>query len=50
MCCRELAASFDGREKAMRQAEAGIAKRQEQLDTMIAEYNEKITKLRSVMG
>lgn len=47
---RELAASFNGREKAMRQAEAGIAKRQEQLDTMIAEYNEKITKLRSVMG
>ena len=47
---RELAASFEGREKAMRQAEAGLAKRQEQLDAMISEYNEKITKLRSVMG
>lgn len=46
----ELATSFSGREKAMRQAEAGLTKRQEQLDAMIAEYNEKITKLRSVMG
>lgn len=46
---KELANSFAGRDKAVRQAEQSIEIRQKQLDALIAEYNEKITKLRSVM-
>ena len=47
---RELATSFEGREKQLRQAEESIQVRQKQLDAQIAEYSEKIAKLRSVMG
>lgn len=47
---KALAASFDGREKQLRQAEESIQVRQKQLDAQIAEYSEKIAKLRSVMG
>lgn len=47
---QELADSFSGREKILRQGEDGLRVRQEQLDALISEYNEKVTKLRSVMA
>ena len=47
---QELAESFSGREKILRQGEDGLRVRQEQLDALISEYNEKVAKLRSVMA
>ena len=47
---QELADSFSGREKVLRQNEDGLRVRQEQLDALISEYNEKVAKLRSVMA
>lgn len=47
---KQLVASYEGREKAIRQAEDGIRVRQEQLDALVSEYNEKVAKLRSVMA
>ena len=47
---QELADSFSGREKILRQGEDGLRVRQEQLDALISEYNEKVAKLRSVMA
>ena len=46
---QELADSFSGREKVLRQSEDGLRVRQEQLDALISEYNEKVAKLRAVM-
>lgn len=46
---QELADSFSGREKVLRQSEDGLRVRREQLDALISEYNEKVAKLRSVM-
>lgn len=45
-----LIKSHDGREKKLKQGEDGLAVRQKQLDALIAEYNEKVAKLRSVMA
>lgn len=47
---QELVDSFSGREKILRQGEDGLRVRQEQLDALISEYNEKVAKLRSVMA
>lgn len=47
---QELTDSFSGREKVLRQGEDGLRVRQEQLDALISEYNEKVAKLRSVMA
>lgn len=44
-----LAKSFDGRDKALRQAEEYAVRKQAKLDTLIEEYNAKLNKLRSVM-
>lgn len=46
---QELADSLSGREQVLRQSEDGLRVRQEQLDALISEYNEKVAKLRSVM-
>lgn len=46
---KDLVDSFEGREKILRQSEDGLRVRQEQLDLLISEYTEKVTKLRSVM-
>lgn len=47
---KELAAGFAGRDKALKQAEANMVVGQAQLEASIKEYNEKLTKLRSVMN
>lgn len=47
---KELAASFSGRDKALRQQETQIAELRATLANSIAEYEEKLTKLRSVMN
>jgi len=44
-----LAASFATRDKAITNAEAEITAKQTELTALIAEYNEKIAKLKSVM-
>ena len=46
---QELADSLSGREQVLRQSEDGLRVRQEQLDALISEYNEKVAKLRAVM-
>lgn len=46
----KLVASQAAREKALKQGEDGLRVRQEQLDALISEYNEKVSKLRSVMS
>lgn len=45
-----LMTSVTEREQALKKGEATLTQRQKQLDALISEYNEKITKLRSVMG
>lgn len=45
-----LANSFAGREKVLRKAEEDIAQRAKEVSAMQVEYNEKLAKLRSVMG
>lgn len=47
---RNLEASFVGREKQLKQAEDGIRITQQKVDLLIAEYSEKVAKLRSVMN
>lgn len=44
-----LAASFATRDKAITKVEAELAAKQTELTTLVAEYNEKIAKLKSVM-
>ena len=45
-----LASSFAGREKILRKAEEDVAQRAKEVSAMQVEYNEKLAKLRSVMG
>lgn len=45
-----LASSFAGREKVLRKAEEDVAQRAKEVSAMQVEYNEKLAKLRSVMG
>jgi len=45
-----LANSFAGREKVLRKAEEDVAQRAKEVSAMQVEYNEKLAKLRSVMG
>jgi len=47
---KELAASFEGRDKALRANEELVKQRQAKLDGLIEEYNEKVAKLRAVMA
>lgn len=47
---KKLGESFEGRDKALRKQEEELTRRQAKLDSQIAEYNEKLAKLRSVMG
>lgn len=47
---KELAASFEGRDKKLRQQEDLVAKQREELATLVAEYNAKVDKLRAVMA
>jgi len=49
VAAQTLAASFATRDKAITKAEAEITAKQTELTTLIAEYNEKIAKLKSVM-
>lgn len=46
----ELANSFSGRDKKLKEQEALVASLREELKASVAEYNIKIEKLRSVMG
>ncbi len=46
----ELKDSFTGRDKALRQAEEDLAKRQKQFDVDYADLQNRLLKLRSVMG
>lgn len=45
-----LASSFAGREKILRKTEEDLAQRAKEVSAMQVEYNEKLAKLRSVMG
>lgn len=45
-----LQKSFEGRDKALRQAEEAVKQQQEQVAKTIEEYNERLSKLRSVMA
>ena len=45
-----LASSFAGREKVLRKAEEDVAQRAKEVSALQVEYNEKLAKLRSVMG
>ena len=47
---KELADSFEGRDKKLRQQEDLVAKQREELATLVAEYNAKVDKLRAVMA
>jgi chromosome segregation ATPase len=47
---KELAASFEGRDKKLRQQEDLVAKQRDELAALVAEYNAKVDKLRSVMA
>ena len=47
---KDLAASFDGRDKALRQQEDFVKKQRTELNALIAEYNAKVEKLRAVMS
>lgn len=47
---KDLAASFDGRDKALRQQEDFVKKQRTELNALIAEYNDKVEKLRAVMS
>lgn len=47
---KELATSFEGRDKALRANEEFVKQRQSKLDELIEEYNEKVAKLRAVMA
>ena len=46
---KELAASFEGRNKTLRNNEELVKQRQAKLDSLIEDYNTKIAKLKSVM-
>lgn len=47
---KELAASFEGRDKKLRQQEEFVAKQREDLAALVSEYNAKVDKLRAVMA
>lgn len=47
---KELAASFEGRDKALLKKEAQIANQQAELQKLVTEYNDKVAKLRAVMA
>jgi len=47
---KDLAASFDGRDKTLRQQEDFVKKQREELQALVTEYNDKVAKLRAVMG
>ncbi len=47
---KALGESFDGRDKALRKQEEELVRRQAKLDSQIAEYNDRLNKLRSVMA
>ena len=47
---KELADSFEGRDKKLRQQEDLVAKQRDELATLVAEYNAKVEKLRAVMA
>ena len=46
---KQLAASFAGREKELRIKEDSVIQAQNKVDKLIAEYEEKVAKLRAVM-
>ena len=47
---KDLAASFEGRDKTLRQQEEFIKKQRVELNALVAEYNAKVDKLRAVMS
>jgi len=46
----KLQASFEGRDKSLSKSEESLKQRQAKAESLIVEYNEKLAKLRSVMG
>ena len=47
---KDLAASFEGRDKALQKKEVQIANQQAELQKLVTEYNDKVAKLRAVMA